>query len=265
MAHIIEISRQNKLSDLKKIKNLLFTQEFIKEISKFETIYCLISGGYHSTTSALLLNELGFENVCLLHNKTYLESRQTKKLIQTIIKRTDFSYNEIIPDLKGKRVGDIIRDSLNQIDAIKQYLEMGKKNFRDLIPCCKILKKKPSRRWYSKNINKETSVVISSLCPYESTNRGTRLAELRKKDTHIRLHERHGKVYHAYPFRDIFSVRPFHKYLISKRIMPEHSGCTPCPIQIAYHEFNLERKEQKRVSKQEFELFQVKTKFFRFS
>jgi rhodanese-related sulfurtransferase len=48
------------------------TKQFIEEIKPFKTIYCLVSGGYHSTAAALLLKEHGFENVILTHNKTYL-------------------------------------------------------------------------------------------------------------------------------------------------------------------------------------------------
>ena len=54
-----------------------FTEQFLKEISEFVSIYCLVSGGYHSTTAALLLKDYGFSNVYLVHNRTYLEMKSS--------------------------------------------------------------------------------------------------------------------------------------------------------------------------------------------
>lgn len=215
----------------------MFSQQFIHEISNFETIYCLLSGGYHSTTASLLLKDFGFNNVCLVHNKTYLEMKHVLNLIQDIIYRTDYSYIETEPDLKGKSIGLILKESLKKVPEIVKCFEQNKGNYRDFIPCCKILKKSPARKFYTKEINKKTSVIISSLCPFESRNRNYWLKQLRERHTYIRLHKKMGNVFYAYPFRDIYSDRPFHEYLISKNIIPEHSGCIKCPIQIAYTKF----------------------------
>lgn len=214
-----------------------FPTLFLDEISTFRTIYCLISGGYHSTTASLLLKDHGFENVILLHNKTYLEMPHVLDLIQDIIYRTDYAYIETEPTLKDKNVGQIIKESLDKIPEIIKCFEEGKGNYRDFIPCCKLLKKSPARKFYTKEIDKENSIVISSLCPFESRNRNKWLTERRKINTYIRLHKKMGNVWYAYPFRDNYSDRPFHEYLMSKDIIPEHSGCIKCPIQIAYTKF----------------------------
>ena len=219
---------------LKIYENITFPGKFLDEISEFKTIYCLVSGGYHSTSAALLLYDYGFKNVSLVHNRTYLEMKHVLKLIQDLILRTDYSYNLVEPSLKGERVGSIFKASLMQVDKIAEYMREGKGNYRDLIPCCKRLKKQPARKWYTKNIHKESSVIISSLCPHESRNRNHWLKQLRELDTFIRVHGKMGGDYYAYPFRDVYSDRPFHQYLISKDIMPEHSGCVLCPIQLAY-------------------------------
>lgn len=216
--------------------------QFIDEISPFKTLYCLVSGGYHSTTACLLLKDYGFDNVCLVHNKTHLEMNHVLDLIQDLIYRTDYSYIETEPNLKGKSIGLILKESLEKIPEIISCFEKRKGNYRDFIPCCKILKKSPARKFYTKEINKENSVVISSLCPFESRNRNYWLKQLREKDTYIRLHKKMGYVFHAYPFRDIYSDRPFHEYLISKDIIPEHSGCIKCPIQIAYKQFKKKKE-----------------------
>ncbi len=230
------------------MKKLVLSGDFLEEISDFKTIYCLISGGYHSSSAALLLYDYGFKNVCLVHNRTYLEFKHALNLIQDIIYRTDYSYIQTEPNLHGKRVGQVIKESMNKVDDIVQYLTDNKINYRDLIPCCKILKKSPSRKLYTKELDKTNSVVISSLCPFESKNRARWLKELRNKDTYLRLHKKFGNVWHGYPFRDIYSNMPFHFYLLSKGIVPEHSGCVICPIQSAYEKLENLRKSKKYIS-----------------
>lgn len=218
----------------KRTRKLKFEKKFILEIKKFKRIYCLISGGYHSTSTAYLLKDYGFKDVVLLHAKTYLEMKHALDTIQKVIYNTDYAYCEIEPNLKNKRVGQIFRESLEMIPQIVEYFKQDRQDYRDLIPCCKLLKKSSSRKFYTREIDKKHDVIISSLCPFESVNRNYWLKELREKDTYIRLHKKFGNVYYAYPWRDTWSDRPFQEYLISKGIMPEHSGCVMCPIQIAY-------------------------------
>lgn len=215
-----------------------FNEQFIEEITPFETIYCHVSGGVHSTASAYLLKDHGFENVSLIHNLTYLEYPECLNLIQKIIYDTGYSYNVIPPNLKGKRMSEIMRESFLAIPKIKKGLENGtikSDNVRDYIPCCKTLKKTSSRIWYTKNIDKDSSVVVMAICPYESKNRKRHLTELRKKKTFLRLHKTHGNVYHAYPFRDAYNEYPFYKYLKNKGLTPMHSGCQICPIRIIFN------------------------------
>ncbi len=214
--------------------SLTLSPKFLEEISTYKTIYCLFSAGYHSTSAVLLLKDYGFENVCLVHNRTYLEMKHVLDLIQDIIFKTDYSYIETYPDTKGKRIGQIIKESMEKVPEVVKSFQLGKSNYRDFIPCCKILKKSPARKFYTKELDKSNSVVVSSLAPFESRNRNRWLTELRKKDTFVRFHKKMGGVWHIYPFRDEYSDRPFHEYLITKDIIPEHSGCVICPIQVAY-------------------------------
>jgi len=217
---------------------LKLSKQFIEEITPFETIYCQQSGGIHSSAIAYLLKDYGFKNVSLIHNLTYLEYPECLNLIQRIIYDTDYSYNLIYPNLKGKRMSEIMKESFLAIPKIKKGLKDGtikSGNVRDHITCCKFLKKTSSRIWYTKNINKETSVVIMAITPYESKNRKRHLTELRRKRTYLRLHKKHGNVWHAYPFRDIYSGYHFYKYLMSKNVVPIHSSCQICPMRIIFN------------------------------
>ena len=164
-------------------------------------------------------------------------------LIQKIIYLTDYPYILIEPNLK-ERIGKIYKDSLDMIPKIVEYYIQNKRNVKDLIPCCHKLKKNPARRFYTKEIDKKNSVVILSLLPHESFNRNWRLKELRNRNTYIRLHRNAGYVYFAYPFRDCYSDRPFHKYLLDKDIIAEHSGCVKCPLVEAYFIYkNIKKKK----------------------
>lgn len=219
-------------------------KQFIEEIRPFEIIICTVSGGIHSTVSALKLKEYGFENVILLHNITLLEMRSS---IQTMIKLQEFTnypYFKVYPNLGKETIWDILRRSLQKIPEVRKDIEedkrnRGKKGYkkkydRHKFECCKKLKKDPSKEFYN-FIDKKNSVVISSLCPFESDNRGWRLNELRNKDTYLRLHKKFGNVWHAYPFRDIIArnsdTKLFRPYLYSKGFGDtQHSGCVICPI-----------------------------------
>ncbi|MFW9972798.1 MAG: hypothetical protein ACFFDF_21610 [Candidatus Odinarchaeota archaeon] len=212
--------------------------QFIEEISQFKTIYCHVSGGVHTSAIAYKLYDLGFENVSLIHNLTYLEYPECLKIIQKIIFDTDYSYNVIPPNLKGRKFSEIMKASFLAIPSVVKGLKSGiikTNNVRDYIPCCRLLKKTSSRKWYTKNIDKKTSVVIMAICPYESKNRKRHLTELREMGTFLRLHKKHGNVWHGYPFRDAFNEYPFYEYLLGKGIMPIHSGCQICPIRIIFN------------------------------
>ena len=219
--------------------------EFFNEIKKFKKIYCLISGGYHSTSAVYLLYDFGFKNITLIHNKTWLEMDHVNELIQKLIFETNYSYIETTPYTEIQAL-NILKTSLKEIPKIVESFKNNQLNYRDWIPCCKKLKKSPSRKLYTKEINKKNSVIISALCPFESRNRNYWLKQLRNQKTYLRVHKKFGNVNYAYPFRDIYTDRPFHKYLINKDIIPEHSGCKICPIKIAYNKFNNNKTIKKR-------------------
>jgi len=212
-------------------------KQFIEQISPFETIYCLVSGGYHSTTSALLLHDYGFKNVILVHNKTFLEMKSSIKTMEQIQEITKYPYIEIEPSfLEGETVWNVMKRSLQKIPEVREDIK-NKRYDRNKFECCRKLKKSPGHRFFREQ---ENSIVIDSQCPYESNQRDYRLREIRNKNTYIREMKK-GYV-KAYPFRDFHSEKPFLPYLRSKGFSRiKHSGCVICPILIVFKMYKEER------------------------
>ena len=211
--------------------------KFIEEIKRFDTIYCLVSGGYHSTTAALLLWYYGFKNVILVHNKTYLEMKSSIKTMKKLVELTGYEYIETKPDLKGESVWDIMRRSFMKIPEVREDIK-NKRYDRKKFECCDKLKKNSSDIFFK---DQGDFVVIDSSCPYESNRRRYYANELKKKDTYLRYLIKR-KFVKAYPFRDHYSEKPFLPYLRSKGFTEiKHSGCVICPILIAFNMYDIER------------------------
>ena len=222
-------------------------KQFIEEIKQFETIYCLVSGGYHSTASALLLKDYGFENVVLVHNKTFLEMRSSIKTMQQLQDITKYPYIETEPELKGETVWEIMKRSFQKIPEVREDI-INKKYNRKKFECCTKLKKNPGDKFF-KNVRTEKMriqdnfisfdyVVIDSSCPYESNRRSYYAMDLRNRNTYLRFLKKR-KFWKAYPFRDAFSEKGFLSYLKSKGFHKiKHSGCVICPILICFKIYN---------------------------
>ena len=209
-------------------------KQFIEEIKQFETIYCLISGGYHSTASALLLKDNGFENVILIHNKTYLESRSSKETMKKLQKLTKYSYIETEPDLKGETVWEIMKRSFQKIPEVIEDIQ-NKRYDRKKFECCTKLKKNSGDKFFA---GEENFVVVDSSCPYESNRRSYYAMDLRNRNSYLRFLKKR-KFWKAYPFRDAFSEKDFLPYLKSNGFPKiKHSGCVICPILIVFKIYN---------------------------
>ena len=223
------------------------SEQFIEEIKEFETNYCLVSGGHHSTASALLLKDHGFENVILLHNKTFLEMKSSTQTMQLLQEKTKDPYIETEPDLNGETVWDIMKRSLQKIPEVLEDIKNKKYNRRKF-ECCDKLKKE-SGDIFLKTIRTEKMlirdnhisfdfVVIDSSCPYESNRRSFYATDLRNRNTYLRFLKKR-KFWKAYPFRDVFSEKDFLPYLRSKEFNKiKHSGCVICPILICFKIYN---------------------------
>jgi hypothetical protein len=211
---------------------LKLPKQFLDEISRFDKIYCLISGGWHSTAAALLLYEEGLTCV-LVHNSTKLEIPSCRKTMQALVRFTGWEYIETDPILpEGQTVMDIMRDSIKMIPEVMEDIK-NKKYDRSKFKCCHYLKKLPGRIMY-KTIDRGNSVVISGMTPYESNNRRFRMKELRDQNIYLRYHKKNGGVFHAYPFRDCYRADVFDEYLKDRGWDVSHSGCIVCPILVCF-------------------------------
>ena len=182
----------------------------------------------------------------LVHNSTKLELPSCRKTMTELIDYTGFEYIETDPALpEGKTVMDIIKESIAKIPEVMEDIKNGYYD-RTKFKCCYYLKKKPSHIMY-RSIDKGNSVVISGIAPYESSNRGIWLSELRNKNTFIRYHKKHGGVFHMYPFRDRYYVKDFKEYLDDHGWSDvKHSGCIVCPILVCFDIYKGENNERYR-------------------
>ena len=132
----------------------------------------------------------------------------------------------------------IMKESFKNIELAKNNL----KNYRDYFKCCKILKQNRKYKWNNDYLL-ENSIIISSICPYESFNRQIRLNELRKQNTYIRFHKNQN-IIKGYPYRDLLKgnriySRNYYDKLFENKLKEydlniKHSGCKICPIRILF-------------------------------
>lgn len=221
-------------------KEIKFCTKFINEINKFDTIYVEISGGYHSCTTALLFFELNFKNIVLLHNDTKLQYSECLENIHSIIRITDYPIIFKEPNLKKRSISEIMIESFKNIEKAKADMN----NYRSYMKCCKFLKNTRNSKW-NNDFLLENSIIISSICAFESYNRFYRLNELKCLDTFIRFHKSQN-VYKAYPFRDLSYGNMKHSRILFNNLFEGilrkynlnlvHSGCKICPIRILFPE-----------------------------
>jgi hypothetical protein len=163
--------------------------------------------------------------------------KSSMKTMQLLQQKTNYQYIETEPDLKGEKVWDIMKRSLQRIPEVIEDIKKDRTKYdRSKFECCRKLKKTPGKKYYK--ILPLNSVIISSICPFESSNRNRRLTELKRQNTFLRWHKTNDITY-AYPFRDQRSKKPFLPYLRSIGFTKvEHSGCVICPILICFKIYN---------------------------
>ena len=221
-----------------KNQKIILPEQFLSEISNFKHIYIEISGGYHSTITTILFYECGYKNIFLIHNDTKLQYNECLENIQKIIYITDYPIIFKKPNLKGKKISQILKESFNNIKIAKLHL----KNYRDYFKCCTILKEKRKYKWNNDYLL-DNSIIISSLCPYESFNRQIRLFQLKQNNTYIRFHKSQN-IIKGYPYRDLIIghrnySRKYYDNLFENKLNEynfniKHSGCRICPIRILF-------------------------------
>lgn len=221
-------------------KQINLPDKFLQEISNFKKIYIEVSGGYNSNVSVLLFYEIGFKDITLIHNHTYLQYKECLENITKLIDLTNYSIIIKYPKIPAnfKSINEVIKVSFQNIDKAKQNI----KQYRDFFPCCRILKMKHNKSWNNKMLL-NNSIIISSLTPYESFNRQMRLFELKKQNTYIRFHKTQN-IFKGYPYRDLlvgnrrYSRNIFDKLFENKlkeyNLNIKHSGCRIYPIRILF-------------------------------
>lgn len=220
------------------IDKIELPKQFLNEISIFENIYIELSGGYHSSITAILFYELGYKNIGLIHNDTKLQYLECLENIQKIVYLTDYSLIFKHPSFKNKTMSMIMKESFQNIEKAKLHL----RNYRDYFSCCKLLKQTRNYKWNNDYLL-DNSIIISSLAPFESYNRQMRLYQLKNNNTYIRFHKKQN-ITKGYPYRDLLngnrkSSRFYYNNLFGIKLNEynlnlKHSGCRICPIRILF-------------------------------
>lgn len=217
---------------------IFLPEQFFNEIDEYKHIYIEISGGYHSSNTVLSFYEKGYENIYLIHNDTKLQYSKCLDNIQKLIYITDYSLIFKEPNLKKKKISILLKESFQNIEKAKLHIH----NYRDYFTCCKVLKQNRKYKWNNDYLL-NNSIVISSICPFESYNRQMRLFQLKKQNTYIRFHKNQN-IIKGYPYRDLlighrkYSRKLFDNLFENKlnkySLHLIHSGCKICPIRILF-------------------------------
>lgn len=212
--------------------------DFFNEINKFSKIYIEISGGYHSCNTVLSFFEKNIKDITLIHNNTKLQYKECLDNIQKLIEITNYSLIIKEPNLKKRNMSNIMKESFNNIPLAKQHIH----NYRDYFICCKILKQKRNHKWNNDYLL-DNSIIITSLCPFESYNRQMKLYQLKKENTYIKFHKNQN-IIKGYPYRDLLKghreySRNYYNVLFENKLRKynlniKHSGCKICPIRILF-------------------------------
>ena len=218
-------------------KEINLPDQFLYEINKYEIIYIEVSGGYHSSNTTLSFYEKGYKNIGLIHNDTKLQYHKCLDNIQKLIYITDYPIIFKNPIFK-KKMFEIMKESFHNIEKAKKDIS----HYRDYFSCCRILKQERNHKWNDDYLL-NNSIVISSLCPYESYNRQMRLLELKKQNTYLRFHKNQN-IIKGYPYRDLIHgsrkySRKYYDNLFENKLKRYnlhiiHSGCKICPIRILF-------------------------------
>jgi len=118
-------------------REIILPEQFFEQINDFKSIYIEVSGGYHSSNTVLSFYEKGYKNIGLIHNDTKLQYSKCLDNIQKLIYITDYSLIFKQPNLKKKKMNEIMKESFQNIEKAKLHL----KNYRDYFFVVKFLNK----------------------------------------------------------------------------------------------------------------------------
>jgi 3'-phosphoadenosine 5'-phosphosulfate sulfotransferase (PAPS reductase)/FAD synthetase len=214
----------------------MFTRSEIRELNKFDNIYCLVSGGKDSTFTALNLHNLRKwikRPVILLHNNTGLRMRKAKKIIRVLdhqlCEKNGWFFEQIdAKDYLEKPMMFYVRESIKMIDKALKKKSEGKYS-KNMFPCCYWLKERPFEQWLKQQDHKN-DVFVLSIKQGDSRQRGLFLSKLRKLKTYYWFNRRR-KVTYYYPLRDC-KQETVNSYLLQDKLFwdTDHTGCVKCPV-----------------------------------
>jgi hypothetical protein len=204
------------------IQEDIIPDQFWEEISSFNRIIILVSGGVDST---IIVHEFHKRkiNVELLWNNTMRSMPGSRDILAKIFRFTGYRFHIVYPHHNQKEISRKTHDKVDELYSI--FLKTGNWNHyrRNDIPCCYYLKKAPAKKWYKDNVDCYETIIVTGIAGYEGHRRQQRLGELRKKGTFLGFLKTYNNWF-GYPFRDYKSRkfdRPFLEAYIRTTQYPE--------------------------------------------
>lgn len=219
----------------------------LKQLDRFKKIYVLVSGGIDSTYLFELIREKYPNRTIPVNCVNIYESNPTLRKINQL-----YNVLQIKPNLKGKKIRDVLIDAFKQIPKAKE-LRKNKKYNKKVFGCCKILK----HEMFKKNplFIEPGSVVISGIKRGDGQQRMAFLVQLMKGKEIIGtsktpnnytggtnptfFHKHKWGATYCYPFRDFkkrYLPDEIIEELMEKYPKLKSSGCFACPVLIVFQD-----------------------------
>jgi len=230
-------SLRTKTRGIDNMKNI--TTFNFKELSKFDKIFVLISGGMDSTYLYEMIYPLFPEKTFCVNCWNPYEQSKSLSIMAELP-----NFIEVRPT---ERISykDILIDSFNRIPKVIEARKRGKYE-KKMFPCCKYIKHDAFKK--HPLFQEQNTVVISGIKSGDGQMRGWFLKDLRnppKKHNYATpikqgFYHRHkeGQLY-CYPFRD-YQKRELPKHILkelrNKYPKLTHSGCILCPVLVVFRD-----------------------------
>lgn len=196
------------------------------QLSNFDKIYVLVSGGFDSTYLYEKLKKFYKEKVYPVNCYNPFENSETLTKISE-----DPNFIQIKPEIQYN-YGQILKESFLKLPEAR-ILKKNKKYYKKIFPCCYYIKHKAFLN--DKLFKEPNTVVISGIKRGDGQQRFFWLFSLFKKGVFFHKH-RTGQLY-CYPFRD-YTFKELPK-IVKKRLRKKyttlnHSGCSICPVLVLF-------------------------------
>ena len=217
----------------------MIPKAFWDEISVFNEYLIPVSGGVDSTYIYQIFKERGLK-FSLFWNNTGRSLPSAREVLSVIFSE-GYPFDITYPYHDQKMITEKTRA------AVEKILKTGKYHKP---PCCYYLKEAPYIKWMKKHTG-ENTVVVSGLAPYEGSQRGMRLGQLRNWNTFLRFKKVENRWF-AYPLRDCTKRNTKQKmrdFLYERGLDVKQSSCFTCPVVAIYEEAIVkQRPDQKEIA-----------------